>query len=208
MKIIITEQQKRIILTESTGEKLGNILKQSANRVTNYVNEAQNQMGINLQFLFTWGAGIGGFVGLVEDFVRERFPTISEEQVMSICIGVIATYFLDNKKAITKIYEKIQDEGLNGIFEKVLKKSDLLRNTLLDFIESLGVTFHRVTNMLSYIFILPLIPPIVDIVKSGSIEHMDTKELAIRIIGFAGVTISGIILKDLLSKMIRRFKRE
>lgn len=206
MKIIITESQKRIILTESTSEKLGNILKQSANRVTNYVNEAQSQMGINLQFLFTWGAGIGGFVGLVEDFIRGRFPTISEEQVMSICIGVIATYFLDNKKTITKIYEKIKDEGLTDIFEKVLKKSDLLRNTLLDFIESLGVTFHRVTNMVSYIFILPLIPPILEIATSGSLSHIDPKELAMRIIGFTGLTISGIIFKDLISKMVRRFK--
>lgn len=206
MKIIITESQKRIILTESTGEKLGNIIKYNANRVTNYVNEAQSQMGMNLQFLLTWGAGIGGFVGPVEDFVRGRFPNISEQEVMLICIGVIATYFLDNKKNISKIYEKIQDEGLSKVFETVIKKSDTLRNTLLDFIDSLGVTFHRITNMLSYTFILPLIPPILDIAKSGSIDHIDPKELAMRIIGFTGLTISGIIFKDLISKMVRRFK--
>jgi hypothetical protein len=206
MKIIITESQKRIILTESTGEELGNIIKQNTERAINILKESQAQMGLNLQFLFTWGAGIGGFMGPVEDFIRGRFPELSEQELLYILIGVIATYFIDNKKTVSKIYTEIQENGLSKVFEVVLRKTDTLKNTFLNFVESLGVTFHKITNMVSYLFILPLIPPLANLVFNGSLENMDSRELAMRIIGFAGVTISGIIFRELILKMVRRFK--
>lgn len=206
MKIIITEQQKRIIITESTGEELGNLIKQNTERVKEIINEAQNQIGMNLQFLLTWGAGIGGFMGPVEDFVRGKYPEIDESELVLILIGVIATYFVDNKKIVTKIYTKIYEDGLSGIFDRILKKTDTLRNTFIEFIDSLGLTFHKITNMLSYTFIIPILPMIYQMVEDGSTENVDFKQLAIRIISFTGLTLSGIILKELLSKLVKRFK--
>jgi hypothetical protein len=206
MKIIITEQQKRIIITESTGEELGNLIKQNTERVKEIINEAQNQIGMNLQFLLTWGAGIGGFMGPVEDFVREKYPEIDESELVLILIGVIATYFVDNKKIVTKIYTKIYEDGLSGIFDRILKKTDTLRNTFIEFIDSLGLTFHKITNMLSYTFIIPILPMIYQMVEDGSTENVDFKQLAIRIISFTGLTLSGIIFKELLSKLVKRFK--
>ena len=206
MKIIITEQQKRIIITESTGEELGNVIKQNTERVKEIINEAQNQIGMNLQFLLTWGAGIGGFMGPVEDFVRGKYPEIDESELVLILIGVIATYFVDNKKIVTKIYTKIQEDGLSGIFDRILKKTDTFTNTFINFIDSLGLTFHKITNMLSYTFIIPILPMIYQMVEDGSTENVDLKQLAIRIISFTGLTLSGIIFKELLSKLVKRFK--
>ena len=206
MKIIITEQQKRMILTESTGENLGNVIKQNTERIKTIVEEAQKQIGMNLQFLLTWGAGIGGFMGPVEDFVRGKYPEIDESELVLILIGVIATYFIDNKKIVTKIYTKIQEEGLSKVFDNILKKTDILRQTFVNFIDSLGLTFHKITNMLSYTFIIPLLPMIYQMVEEGSTENIDLKQLAIRIISFTGLTLSGIIFKELLTKLVRRFK--
>ena len=206
MKIIITEQQKRMILTESTGENLGNVIKQNTERIKTIVEESQKQIGMNLQFLLTWGAGIGGFMGPVEDFVRGKYPEIDESELVLILIGVIATYFIDNKKIVTKIYTKIQEEGLSKVFDNILKKTDILRQTFVNFIDSLGLTFHKITNMLSYTFIIPLLPMIYQMVEEGSTENIDLKQLAIRIISFTGLTLSGIIFKELLTKLVRRFK--
>jgi hypothetical protein len=116
MKIIITEQQKRIILTESTSEELGSIIKRNTRRVKNIIDQAQNQIGMNLGFLLTWGAGIGGFIGPVEDFVRGRYPEMDEREITLVLMGVIATYFIDNKKIVTKIYNDIQENGLSKVF--------------------------------------------------------------------------------------------
>ena len=86
------------------------------------------------------------------------------------------------------------------------KKSERLKSTFLDFIDSLGVTFHRVTNILSYTFIVPLIPMIYQMATDDLVNPSDIKQLVTRIVGFAGVTISGILMKQMISKMIRRFK--
>jgi hypothetical protein len=206
MKIIITESQKKILLIESSGEQMGNIIKQNAEKVKKIIQEAQGQIGMNLQFLLTWGAGIGGFMGPVEDFVRGNYPDIDESELVLISIGVIATYFIENKKIVTKIYNKIQEEGLSRVFDRILKKTDTLYQTFIDFIDSLGVTFHRITNMLSYTFIIPLIPMIYQMATDNLSDEFDLKQLAIRIISFAGLTLSGIIFRELLSKMVRRFK--
>jgi hypothetical protein len=206
MRILITETQKRRILLESTGEELGNVIKQNAEKVKKIVDEAQSQIGLNLQFLLTWGAGIGGFMGPIEEFVKGRFPELSDMQITLILIGVISTYFFDNKKFVSTIYNKIKEEGLSKIFEKVLRKSDELRSTFLDFLESMGILFHKITNMMSYTFIIPLIPMIYQMATDGLTDGIDLKQLAIRIIGFTGLTISGILFKDMIQKMVRRFK--
>jgi hypothetical protein len=206
MRILITESQKRMILLESSGEELGNIIKQNAERVKKLIEEAQGQIGLNLQFLLTWGAGIGGFIGPIESFVRGRFPNLSDMEVTLILIGVISTYFFENKELIKKISDKIQQEGLSKTFEKVIRKSDELKRTFLEFIESLGVLFHRVTNMMSYTFIIPLIPIIYQMTTDGLVNGFDLKQLVIRVISFSGLTISGILFKELITKMVRRFK--
>lgn len=207
MKIIISESQRRILLRESTSEQLGGIIKKNFNNLKKIIIDAKEQMSLNLQFLLTWGAGIGGFIGVVQEFVKGEFPTLSDLELNQVLIGVIATYFIENKDFVTKIYKKIKKANLDKIFKSVLSKSDKLINTFLDFIQSLGVTFHKITNMMSYMFILPLIPLIFQMVDDGFTNSLDLKEFAMRIIGFAGVTISGLIFKELLIKMVERFKR-
>jgi hypothetical protein len=62
--------------------------------------------------------------------------------------------------------------------------------------------------MLSFAFIIPLISPIINMVHSGSLEGVDMKDFATRIISYAGITISGILFKNLLIRLIRRFKEK
>jgi hypothetical protein len=206
MRIIITESQKRMILLENIGEDLGSIIKQNVERVKKLVSEVQTQIGMNLQFLLTWGAGIGGFMGPVEDFVRGRFPELTDLQVFLIILGVISTHLIENKELNNKILDKIKEGGILKQFKVTSKKTSELKSVFSDFVESLGVTFHRITNMLSYTFIIPIIPMIYQMVTDGLVTNSDLKSLATRVIAFTGLTISGILFKDLITKMVRRFK--
>ena len=206
MRIIITESQKRMILLENIGEDLGSIIKQNAERVKKLVSEVQTQIGMNLQFLLTWGAGIGGFMGPVEDFVRGRFPELTDLQVFLIILGVISTHLIENKELNKKILDKIKEDGILKQFKISSKKTNELKSVFSDFVESLGVTFHRITNMLSYTFIIPIIPMIYQMVTDGLVTNSDLKSLATRVIAFTCLTISCILFKDLITKMVRRFK--
>ena len=205
MRIIITESQKRMLILENIGDELGSIIKQNAERVKKLVSEVQNQIGMNLQFLLTWGAGIGGFMGPVEDFIRGRFPELTDIQVFLIILGVISTHLIENKELNKKILDKINEDGILKQFKVSSKKTSELKSVFYDFVQSLGVTFHRITNMLSYTFIIPIIPMIYQMVTDGLVTNSDLKSLATRVIAFTGLTISGILSKDLITKMVRRF---
>jgi hypothetical protein len=206
MRIIITESQKRMILLENIGEDLGSIIKQNSERVKKMISEVQNQIGMNLQFLLTWGAGIGGFMGPVEDFIRGRFPELTDIQVFLIILGVISTHLIENKELNKKILDKINEDGILKQFKVSSKKTSELKSVFSDFVQSLGVTFHRITNMLSYTFIIPIIPMIYQMVTDGLVTNSDLKSLVTRVIAFTGLTISGILFKDLITKMVRRFR--
>jgi hypothetical protein len=203
--ILITEEQKRKLLSESSGDGLGDIIKQNYKFAEKIIKDSSQQIGINLEFLITWGATIGGFVGPLEDFLANRHPELSDLEISLILMGVISSYYIDNKIFVTKIHNKIKEEGLIKPFKTVLTKSEELKEIFLDFISSLGITLHKVTNIMSYTFIIPLIPMIYNLSK-GSPDSVEPSHIAQRLYGFGLLTISGIILKELINKLIKRFR--
>ena len=58
---------------------------------------------------------------------------------------------------------------------------------------------------MSYTFIIPLLPMLYTISQSGDVSPEDIESIVRRIAGFGMLTISGITLKELISKVIRRF---
>ena len=203
--ILITESQKRVLLRESVNKEVGDMVKQNYEFAKNVINQTSEQIGLNLQFLITWGASIGGFVGPLNEFIQGKFPDLSEMEVSLILTGIIATYYIDNKKLVAKILNEIKGLGLMGEFTSVLRKSSQLKETFIQFIESLNITLHKVTNIMSYAFIIPIIPLIYNSAVNMSIDSKDAKELTLRIGAFGLLTVSGIVVKELFSKLIKRF---
>lgn len=206
ISILISESQKRRILLEASGGNIVDIIKKNYSRVKEIIEESSEQIGMNLQFLITWGASIGGFVGPVEDFVRGKFPEINDLQISLILTGVISSYYIDNKDMIYKIFSKIKEEGLSDILKQVLRKTDSFLSVFLDFISSLGIQFHKITNMLSYTFIIPLLGTLYNVSKNMEVTDQDINELVVRISSFGLLTVSGIIIKQLINKIVKRFK--
>ncbi len=165
-----------------------------------------NEMGINLQFMMTWGASIGGFVGPLTDFIEGRFPELNSVQITSILIGIVSTFYLDNKKMISSILEKIKEKGLSEYFKEVFLKAKELKDSFLTFIESLNLTFHKVTNMMTYTFIIPLVERLISIAQTGQLDDADLKQLALRISSFGLLTVSSIGIVKLVKKMVNRFR--
>lgn len=206
--ILINEGQKNRILLEASGGQMTNIIKNSYDKVKKIITETSKQIGMNLQFLITWGASIGGLVGPVEDFVRGKYPELNDLQISLILTGVISSYYIDNQETINKIFLKIKENGLSDIFKKVLNKSDSFLAVFLDFISSLGITFHKFTNMLSYTFIIPLLGTLYNVSSNMSITNEEINEIVLRLTSFGLLTVSGIIVKQLVNKIVNRFKEK
>lgn len=206
--LLINERQKNLILLESSDEtKILGVIKDGYNLVSDVLTKTSEQIGVNLKFLITWGATIGGLVGPVNDFIRDKHHNLTDIEISLLLTGIIVTYFTDNKTTIKKVYDKINEEGLSKVFKQCLKKSEELKQTFIDFISGLNLTVHNISNILSYTFILPIIPMIYEMVKTGQIDPSNSQELTKRLLSFGLITLSSITVKQLIDKIITRFSK-
>jgi len=205
VQILITESQKKYLLKESVSNIISDKLEQMSSFTKKVLKESSKQIGMNLEFMIGWGAAIGGFMGPINDFVKGNHPKLSDVELSLIITGLIANYFFDNKELSMKVLKKLKENNLMDVYKEAKSKSSQLFKTFVEFIQSLNLQLQKVTNIMSYTFIIPLLPMIYDIAKSGHINMNQTKEIAIRIAGFATLTVSGIMLKNLLWKLIKRF---
>ena len=206
MSVIINENQKKILIKESLIKDISDTVKNNFEFAKEILQASKEQMGINLQFLLTWGASIGGFVGPLTQFVEGENPELTPTQITSIMIGITATYYLDNKKTIYEILKKIKEDVLGEVFVKTLKKAEKLKSSFLSFIESLNLTFHKVSNMMTYTFIIPLVEKILQMSQGGEITDQDIRQLALRIGSFGLLTVSSIAVVSLVKRMVKRFR--
>jgi len=204
--LLINESQKKLILNESVNNELIGIIKKNYEFVKKVIKLSSEQMNLNLEFLLTWGAIIGGFMGPLNDFIAGKYPELSDIELSLIITGVIAIYFADNRKMVNLIISKIKENELVEPFKDLLNKSGELRSTFLDFMSSLNLTLHKVINIMSYAFIIPLIPMLYESISNGVISSDNAKEIALRLGAFGLLTISGIIVRELIIKLIKRFK--
>jgi hypothetical protein len=203
---IITEEQKKLIINESIGSELGGIVKENYEFVKDILKKTSEQIGVNLEFAITWGATIGGLVGPLNDFVMGVSPEISDVEMSLLLTGVIAVIYFDNKKLIKTILEKIKEKGLEDIFKTTLKKGEELKNVFLTFIESLNLTTHKIINIMSYTFIVPLIPQLFELGHNGTFTESDITQISVRLASFGVLTVSSLIIRELVKKTLERFK--
>jgi uncharacterized membrane protein len=206
MKIAVTEHQKKFIITESISEEFNSIIERGYNFTKEILEKSAEQIGINIQFAITWGASIGGMVGPLNDFIKNTESEMSDIEISLLLTGIIASYYVDNKEYVKKILTKIKEKGLSEVFLRVFKKSQELKNAFFDFIESLNITLHKVTNIMSYTFIIPIIPMLYDMATGSNLDGEQISEIAKRLASFGVLTVSGILVRELINKIIKRFK--
>ena len=115
-----------------------------------------------------------------------------------------AIYFTNNKEGLTKVLDKIKEKSLIQEFDYMLEKTGELKNVFISFIDSFAIPVNKLSNMLAYAFLIPILPELYEM-SQGFGEH-DVMELFKRILYFVGVSVSGVFLKNLLLSIVNRFK--
>lgn len=205
MKLILTESQYINLLKEEKENEIADTFSNSKNITKKIIKDVKKQHGLDFTFALTWGSVIGGFVGPVYRYMEGTYSNLREDEISLICFGIILTFFSDNKEKLNKVLKLIKEKKLVTFFDRALTKTYDLRDALFGFIESLNITFSKVSNMMSYTFLVPLVP----LIKNLAEMDINEKKMNMIIIGITHYTlgiISSKVISELISKMIKRFR--
>lgn len=204
MKVIITENQYKKIICEGASKNLTQKLDELKKFFSDVNKECKKQMGFDLDALATWGVTISGLIGPVNDALKGEFPELSNQNLSLICIGVLLTYFTSNKEQLFKVLEKIKQKELIFEFDTALSLTEKIKSTFISFIESLSVPIGKLSNILAYTFLIPIIPELYEIASSGG--DGDVESITKRTMMFFTVGYSGVAIKKIIESIIQRFK--
>lgn len=204
LKVVISESQKRLIV-ESVSENMKSIQDESVELTKKIVSDTYKQTGINLSMLLTWGASIGGFISPVSQWLQGKNPELSDGDISLILVSVISVIFYENKEVIKNLVKHLKDRNLLNYFKLTLKKAKDLESTFLAFIKSLNIVSFNMLSMLSYAFLVPLLPLIYDMVSQKHFNPSDVEMIARSIAGYGLITTGGNFLKHVIEKLVKRF---
>jgi len=205
MKVLITENQYRTILLESSKNSLNNVLEDLKEFATMVIEKTQQDVGVNLKMLLIWGAGVGGVMAPLNEFIQNGDFNLNDFQIASILCATTAILYGESKSVINELLKVIKDEGIVDEFNRVLSKGTKLKKVFLNFIQSLNMTLSSVTNIMSYAFIIPILPILWDMSQTG-VTKPEVKEIVIRLMSFGLTAISGNTLRELVTKLVNRFR--
>jgi hypothetical protein len=203
---LINESQEKLLLFESMSDEIKNESNENKNLIQRIYDEASKQLNFDLSIMLTFSATIGGFIRPVNDFLQNKFEGLSSMEISLVLTGIIFQYIQDNKEPLKEIFDKIREQGLISPFRNALEKSEKLKDSFINFVLSLGVSFKKTSNILGYTFLIPIIPIIYTGVSNGLITFDDVSEIAKRLSVFAGLNYTGVTLNLLLKNLIERIK--
>lgn len=205
MKLIISENQYNKLILESSKDSLTDFLSDLKEFASTVIEKTQSEVGINLKMLAIWGAGVGGIMVPLNEFIENGNFNLNDFQTASILCATAAILYGESKGVINQLVKVIKDEKVTEAFEVVLNKGVKLKRVFLDFVQSLNMTLSSVSNIMSYAFIIPILPLIWEISQTG-VTSQGIKEIVIRLMSFGLTAITGNTLRELFTKLINRFR--
>jgi hypothetical protein len=205
LTVVINESQKKVLITESIADELIGVLKTNYETVKNIIEETSKEFGGHFNILISWGATIGGLIEPLSRFIRGNYSGLSDAELSIVLLGVIAIYFQDNKSKIKEVIKVIKEKGLEEPFKMALYKSQEFKTSFMDFMGSLNLHLYKVTNLMSYAFLAPILFYLAQYATSGEIDSSIVKEISDRLLTSGLLTVSSIGLRNSISKIIKKF---
>jgi hypothetical protein len=205
MDIILTESQYIQLLVERNENKIASVFEKSKEFTKKIFDDVKKQFGIDFTFLGTWGSVIGGFSGPIASYLEGHYPNLDEQDITLITFGIILTFFSSNKEKLNKVLQLIKEKSIITFFDRALLKAYDLKDAFVGFLDSLNITMSKVSNMLAYCFLIPLVPLLKEL--SDLNLSKDQIDLVISAIShYALVSGGSKIIESMVSSIIKRFK--
>jgi hypothetical protein len=123
-------------------------------------------------------------------------------------VALISTYFTENKDQVSKLVQKLKEKKLFDAFIESKQKVTELILSFNNFMSAIGVTIDKLRKMLSYTFIIPILPLLINAWDSGALSFDDYKEIGMRLVSYGVLTLGSEAVVNFIKKIFGRFPKE
>lgn len=205
MEILITESQRKMIITESVLDELSRKFSEVSESGKEVIETASKQLGINLKFLLTYGLGVGTLYPVIGEFLKGMYPSLTETQILNLVVAAISVVYFNNKTETTEIVEKLSEDGLEIELDSATKRIESMSSKLAKILNKLSGVSFALVDILAYTALTHVIPYLGKIVFDIGSEA--TSEVALKALGMSvGLTIFGSSIKKVLKMMAKKLE--
>ena len=160
-------------------------------------------MGVQLQFVGTFGFGISGMFGMVKDLLEGRYPSLSEGEIILIFLSALSYLSIDIVKDISELKSEVEKRGLGDYLNKTVEVLKDFENISLKIVEKAGFTVSSLAELLGYTFLLV---PILDVTNKLIEENgFDVVSLASYLKG-AIISVGIFYIRNLFNSLVLRLR--
>lgn len=164
-------RKRKPYLKESVQDNLAQDLMSLYLDSKKILNDFDKSWDLNLKLLSTWGAALGGIMLPMKNWIEQKYPDLSYEQVILVLMGSIISFFYDNEYFINSIVKKIKKEGLLEELKQSTIVSQRLISTLKTLLNKMNFFGSDNVDYLSFAYLLPMLE---DLKKEISIDNLDS----------------------------------
>lgn len=208
MDIVITESQKNRIILESKTQEIPFKIKKAKSFATKVLSDVKKQINTDLKFILTWGSSIGGIMHPLNEFINGEYPELTQLDVSLIIVGAVSIVFFNNEEVYKEVKKIVKEKGITEALRSALNKTEEFKNVFYKFLGSLNLSLHQMTNIISYAFIIPILPSLYEMISNQEFNSGQIELIIKRIISSISVALSGILVKELIEKLIKRFSNK
>ena len=161
-------------------------------------------MGVQLQFVGTFGFGISGMFGFVKELLEGQYPTLSEGEIILIFLSALSYLSINTIKDIQRLREEVKGRGLGGYVNKVVTLLKDFENISLKVVEKAGFTVSSLAELLGYTFLLV---PILDITNRIINETGFSVDSLSSYLKGAIVSVGIFYIKNVFNSLVLRLKK-
>jgi hypothetical protein len=155
--------------------------------------------------LGTWGSVIGGFVRPISKYMEGTYPNLTDQEITLITFGITLTFFSNNKEKLNKVLQLIKEKGIITFFDRAILKAYDLKDAFIGFLDSLNLTMSKVSNMMAYCFLIPLVPLLKDL-SDLNLSKEQTNLIVTGVSHYTTIVLGSKIVETMVSSILNRFK--
>ena len=199
MKFIITEEQYKQILNESIQENISKKIEKFKEFFQKIIDDLKKSYNFHIKFGLTYGAGIGAIIQPITDYLNSRYPNLETSQIEMLAVASIMVVFFEGKE-IKKVEQKISEENLENELADGVGYAEVLSRKFKKVINVLGMSIYRMSDIVAYAFLLPLLTEIYKFMDKG-IDAMDFDMISKSIMVSTGIMIGGNLIKRMVERL-------